>query len=375
VVPDIFYRRAILLARFIEDLIDADPARRLLIFSTGQGDDFSFVRLKSSFLTELETVQAAERGETDLRIETGWSALRELIRPLAGDPGREWRLWRMRRRQGAQQTANRMLFTNWLLAWSFIAAVAWAVTNATVITWLLRDLNLSWGNTLVDLIQHVSNDPNGLPIVDSWRNSDYHLPDWRANLPARIVGLSYAIAAPKYYEMLFSGLTPLVLGWRAGAVSWLALAAETTMRMMAVAPCTLVMTATLIEPRWWTINSAIGQCLTCLANYLTLAYIHAVLARSRRLGLSTVPGDDGKITGYSSFSQWAPTSLFYAAAVLTIGTCIYVNLLHDVYVYALAVTSINVVLFYVIKCGVGGPTIRVTMARTCLAAERVGRCR
>ncbi|WP_255954841.1 hypothetical protein [Streptomyces odontomachi] len=374
IVPDIFYVRAMLLARFLEDLIDASPARRLLIFTPGDASDFSFARLKDSFLAELEMVQAAEEGTTELRTETGWRALRELVRPLAGAPGREWRLWRMRRQQGVRGAANGMPFTNWLLAWSFLAAVIWAITNATVITWLLRDLNLSWGNHLVDLAQHVSHRPGELPIVDRWRHGGYTVPDWRANLPERMVGLSYAIAAPKYYEMLFSGLTPLVLGRRAGRTSRLALGAETIMRIMAVAPCTLVMTATLVDVRWWPINSAIGQCITAVSNYLTLAFIQAVVARSRQLGLSTVARDDTKITGLLSFSQWAPTSLFYAVIVLTIGSFLYAGVLHDEWVYALAVTATNIFLFYVIKCGIGGPTVRITMVRACLAAERVGRC-
>lgn len=219
VVPDIFYMRAVQLARFIEDLIDADPARRLLLFGTGTEHAFSFGELKSGFLAELETVQAAEQGESDLRVETGWRALRELLRPLAGDPGREWRLWRMHHQQSGRPEGYRRPFTNWLLAWSLVSALIWAVTNSTVITWLLRDFDLDWGNKLVELVQHLDGGSKGFPIVDSWRHSDYRLPDWRANLPARMVGLSYAIAAPKYYQTLFSGLTPLAIGWRAGALS------------------------------------------------------------------------------------------------------------------------------------------------------------
>ncbi|MER5357144.1 hypothetical protein [Streptomyces sp. NPDC002785] len=374
-VPDIFYMRAVQLARFIEDLIDANPARRLIVFGTGTEQEFSFAELKNSFLAELEMVQAAENGESELRAETGWRALPGLLRPLAGGPGREWRLWRMHRQQSARPDAHRSPFANWLLVWAMVSALIWAVTNTTVITWLLRDFDLDWGNKLVELVQHLDGGSDGLPIVDSWRHADYRLPDWRANLPARMVGLSYAIAAPKYYQTLFSGLTPLTIGWRAGALSRLALATEVVMRVMAVVPCLLVLAITLVEPRWWPLNSAIGQCLTWLANFLTLAYVRAVIARSRRLGLSTLPSDDGKITGLSAFTQWVPTSLFYATAVLTVGTFLYLEILHDVYVYALAVTSTNVFLFYVIKCGIGGPTVRVAMVRTCLAAERVARCR
>jgi serine/threonine protein kinase len=373
-VPDIFYMRAPLLARFVEDLIDAAPERRLLIFSGEAPPDFSFGRLKSSFLAELDVVQAAEKDMTDLRVETGVQALRELLRPLAGDPSRQWRLWRMRRQQSTGHAANRRLFTNWLLAWSLVAAAAWAISNATVVAWLLRDLNLDWGNNLVELVQHVSRNPNGLPIVDGWRNRDYRLPDWKTNLPSRMVGLSYALAAAKYYEVLFSGLTPVVVGRRAGVVSWIALGTEGAIRVMAFAPGVLVMTVTLVEPRWWPINSAIGQILTCLANSMMLLFVRRVIARSRQLGLSTVPADDSKVTGYSSFAQWAPTSFFYAVICLTIGVCIYLRLLQDVYVYAISVTATNVFLFYVIKCGIGGPTIRVCLVRACLAAERVGLC-
>ncbi len=375
VVPDIFYMRAVPLARFIEDLIDADPARRLLLFATGHEPVFFFEELKSRFLDELEMAQAAENGESDLRTETGWRALPGLLRPLAGDPGREWRLWRTHRRQNARPGAYRDRFANWLLVCSLASALIWAVTNATVITWLLRDFDLDWGNKLVELIQHLDGGTDGFPIVDAWRHADYRLPDWRANLPARMIGLSYAIAAPKYYQTLFAGLTPLVIGRRTGSLGRLALATEVIMRTMAVVPCLLVLAVTLVEPRWWPVNSAIGQCLTCLANFLTLAYIRAVITRSRRLGLSTLPSEDGKITGLPALAQWVPTSFFYATAVLSIGTLLYLGILHDVYVYALAVTSTNIFLFYVIKCGIGGPAVRVAMVRTCLAAERVARCR
>ncbi|MFD0404413.1 hypothetical protein [Kitasatospora sp. NPDC127116] len=374
VVPDIFYMRAPQLARFLEDLVDAVPQRRLLIFSDPARRDFSYVQLKERFLAELELVRAAERDSGELRVQTGWRALRELARPLAGDPGREWRLWRSRRRSGTPSaTGSRQPLATWLLGWSLLSALVWALTNFAVLTWLARDLNLSWDNRLIELTQHLGGNRDGLPIVDSWRHADYAVPDWRANLPARMVGLSYAIAAPKYYQMLFSGLTPLAIGRRAGSLSRLALTTETIMRIMAVVPCGLVLAITLVEPRWWPINSAIGQILTWLANAVTLAYVRAVIARSRRLGLTTVPEDDSKITGLAAFTQWSPTSMFYAVAVLSVGTLLYLGLLHDVYVYALAVTSTNLILFYVIKCGLGGPLVRVAIVRACLTAERIGR--
>src|SRR5213076_755098 len=99
----------------------------------------------------------------------------------------------MRRRQLAGPDAHREPFANWLLAWSLMPALLWAVTNSVVLAWLFRDFDLDWGNKLVELAQHLGRTPDGLPIVDAWRHSDYRIPDWRANLPARLVGLSYAI--------------------------------------------------------------------------------------------------------------------------------------------------------------------------------------
>lgn len=50
---------------------------------------------------------------------------------------------------------------------------------------------------------------------------------------------------------------------------------------------------------------------------------------------------------------------------------IYHGAFKDIYVYAMAVASINFFLFYVIKCGRGAAEIRVVLTRAMLASERL----
>jgi hypothetical protein len=79
------------------------------------------------------------------------------------------------------------------------------------------------------------------------------------------------------------------------------------------------------------------------------------------------------ITGVAAFSEWVPSSLFYAGVVSVIGMLIYLGKLHDEWMYALAVSAINFFLFYIIKCGKGASEVRVLLTRASFAGERLRR--
>ncbi|MDT3397498.1 hypothetical protein RKE29_12695 [Streptomyces sp. B1866] len=121
---------------------------------------------------------------------------------------------------------------------------------------------------------------------------------------------------------------------------------------------------------WWPIFTGIGISAVFLINLACLAFAQSAIRHARAHGLSTVPS--GRIAGLESFSQWTPSAGFYSAAVWTIGSLITVGLVGDVYVYSGAVTAINVVLFYAMKCsGASAAEVRVALGRACLAAERL----
>ena len=204
-----------------------------------------------------------------------------------------------------------------------------------------------------------------IPVVDGWRVASYHVPDWSDNWFARIVGFSYILVGAKYYGGILSGLMPLQ-GRLKGFAGWHSIVAEGMIRLQTVTAPVLVATTVFIQASFWPIASAIGQVIVFFCNLIVWSFAaRSMAARSqtcRRSGTSP-------IAGLEAFREWVPSSLFYAVMVLGIGLLIYAGVLHDIAVYAIGVTAINVCLFYLIKCGRGGREIRVGLARGCLAAE------
>lgn len=365
-VPDGYYAEAPLLARFIEDLIERNPDHRLLVFRAS-GAELRYEQLRVFLAEELAAVRITR---DDRPTRPRWlTAVIELWRPLLGVPRRQRQLWKLRREQ-LSRDSRRGMHVRWLLFWSLLSAGSWYITVTIVVTWWLRDLDLDWDNQPVVLLQRLTNTPKDqFPYLDLLRAPDYQIPDLAGNLPVRLVGLSFAIIAARYYQGLFASLTPLATGWRSGPLSVRAVTAETLMRMGTVVPAVLILLPTLIERRWWAIATALGVTYIFLCNWACNAFAKEAIRQARARGLSTVPR--GKIPGLESFGQWAPSALLYAISTWVVGSLITGGQLKDVYFYASAVAAINIVLFYIIKCGRNLPHVRAGLSRACLAAERI----
>ncbi len=134
----------------------------------------------------------------------------------------------------------------------------------------------------------------------------------------------------------------------------------------------LVLTANLVDVRWWPIASAIGQTVIFYANWAGIAFVGACLSKARKLDMSTVSPDNSMVTGFKQYSQWTPSSFFYATVVWGIGALIVTHHLRDEWLYACLVAAVNVVLFYVIKCGMSASDVRIALQRAVLAGERAG---
>ncbi|MDG4829632.1 hypothetical protein O7627_09990 [Solwaraspora sp. WMMD1047] len=381
IVPDAFYAHAPLLARFIEDLIDERSDRRLLVFSSSWSvnpeSGSHYDQLRTAFLAELDA-EAARIPPTDNHIVRGtWNLFQTrltfgLFRPLAGVPGQLRRIYRIRREEPGVAGQASTFAAARLLAWSWLSSVAWAVTFTITAIWIIRQLDWSWGNRMVEAVQwSLGGSDDNFPFLDSLRAPGYEMPNLTENAPALLVGLTYAMVSAKYYQNIFAGMNPLVAGWRAGGLTTRAVAAQWFMRVQTVTGAALVLPIVLYDPRFWPINSAIGQTFSLLTNGSGLLFARRALADARRRGLSTVPPTDANVTGLASFAEWTPSSLFYAGVVWVIGIPLYQGALRDVYVYALSVASINLFLFYMIKCGRGAAEIRVVLTRATCAAERL----
>lgn len=369
-VSDVLYSETPVMARFIEDLVDRDPYRRLLIFSPDP-DRPLYPQLRRYFKEELQALAVA-RADLPRVAGPAWvGTVLSWFTPLAGALGRQRRMWQIRRAQNHYRDPRRGMYVRWLLIWSWVSAVAWYLGAAILITWWLRDLGWDWGNQAVTFLQRLAGTTEDeFPYLDALRQSDYPIPDLAGNLPVRMVGMSFLLVGARYYQNLFAGITPLVTGLRQGRLSVHAVVAEAHMRMFSLTSFLLVMPPTLVQRRWWPIFTATGILLTFLCNWALLSFARAALRGARAEGLSIVP--PGRTAALDSFADWTPSAAFYTVSTWTIGSLIYLDLVKDVYVYAGAVTAINVVLFYLIKCsGDSAADVRIGLGRAFLAAERL----
>lgn len=385
-VPDAFYERVPLVARFIEDLIDQNPETRLVLFGSGEG--WKFGELGKVFNQELDATTAAEQEKAAPTDERLFTATVDLFRPDSRSPWRLWRLWKRRMEQESQTggkrrlfsrwlawfqpSGARSLFSRWLLAWSFVCAMSWYVVSITLIAWTLRDLSLGSTPVRFELLQRLLNSPHEFPVVDDLQVAGYRfgLP---YNLAARMVGISFALIGTKYYQNIFAGLTPLLghrrltdLGDRLRTYG-----TEFFVRMFAWWWAPLVLLPNLHDPRWWSICTAVGISGTCATNWACRSFSKRAIRKAQAIKLSTVPKEDNKVTGLAMFYDWAPSSLFYALLAWPIGLLIFFGVLKDELVYASGVALLNVGLFYIFKCSINAAQVRGGLARAFLAAERL----
>ncbi|NYI03548.1 hypothetical protein [Allostreptomyces psammosilenae] len=368
-VPDALYSDALMMARFIEDLTDASPANRLLLFPLDAGRPV-YPQLRRYFDEELDALSAA-REESD-RSPAWLFGPRGMYTPLAGAPARQLRVWRIRRSQGVGRGPGRDMYARWLVIWSWIAAVAWVVGAATVIVWWSRDIGgVPWGPDPVAVIDFVTRSDTGrIPLLDDLRADDYPLTDALGNLPVRMVCLSFLMAGARLYQNIFAGITTRVTGLRQGRLTVLAALTELQLRLFALIPIVLVTPPTLVQREWWPVFTGIGVTAIFLCNLTCTAFVTTALGHARDRSLSTVPS--GRVAGREEIRGWAATSAFYGVAVWTIASLLVTDRIHDQYVYAGSATAINLVIFYAVKCGGRDATdVRVALGRACLAAERL----
>src|SRR5207248_4134201 len=94
-------------------------------------------------------------------------------------------------------------YTRALFFWSVVSLFAAYVTTLAVVMWFLRDADWSWSGHAIEALQKATGGgETQFPLIDSLRAADYRVPDLRDNWPARLIGISYVLAAAKCYQNL-----------------------------------------------------------------------------------------------------------------------------------------------------------------------------
>ncbi|MGH4019858.1 MAG: hypothetical protein ACRDT0_11600 [Pseudonocardiaceae bacterium] len=377
-VPDRFYGQAPLIARLIEDLIDHRPERRLLVFKMASDSKDTYGSLATVLEQELDATQAtlvADSRQQKHAVPYDRESLLSsvgILFPLSREPKKRLRIYRVRKRQRILSDPRRSMHGRWLLTFSILASINFYITAFVSVFWFLRDVGIDILNPTGQVALRVLGaDPNSIPLIDNLRQSDYQLGQVTENLPARLVGLSFALCGSRYYQNIFGDVTTLVAQSPALKGTPSRLGTEFTIRLMSIWSSWLILSANLVQVRWWPICSAIGYTGVLLANVSSARFATKYLDMARQGGLSTVPPAHQKVTGLDVFGQWGQSMLFYCLVVWAFAIPIYLGILKDVYIYSILVASINIGMFYIIKTGVNALDIRTGLNRCFLAAERL----
>ncbi|GAB3413626.1 protein kinase family protein [Flindersiella endophytica] len=359
-VPTAFYAQAPPIARFIEDLIDADPRRRLLLFHARHAPDgLPYDRLWTNLVDELA---AARTSVSDRR---WWSDIAALADPFFGTVWRLGRLWRERRKQGP----DRERAPGRLFAWSVASAVFATLTSVLISIWIRRIVGWDWDNDVIVALQRLFGaQPDEFPLIDQLKSPHYKFPVGAPKVAFGVLALTFTLIGVKYYQSLFASVTPMALGRGAGRLGVRALVAEIAMRFWTIAPVLMVLPPLLVQPLWWAVFAAAGMTIVTICNWLAASFGQAVVKEGRKLELSTVPE---RITGISRYRSWIPGNTLYAVLLWMIAILLQLGVARDAIVYVSMICLVNVVQLYVVKCSVEGPDIRAGLGRACIAAERI----
>ncbi|MQM24062.1 protein kinase domain-containing protein [Glycomyces albidus] len=376
-LPDHSYVLSTGMARLLEDLVDADPGRRLLVTPIEEhdpvhGQDRNRIdQIRELFEREMAVIREAARLEPEGALEKARSLL-----PGSGTVSRQGRILRVRKRQAAELRRRglaadvpRLRKAQRLHRWAWAAAFVLWGTAALVATWWVEDLGVGWQAKGIEMVNiAIAQTGSDFDFFAAMRLDGYDMPDPWENLPARLVGFSFALVNARLYLNLFAEISPLSPLPRRGRRRFLTWATEFGLRSMAVLPSLCVLIPTLLQGDWWPLATQIGLVWTAIVFTVFIAFERDTHRRAREAGLSTVPEGEfppGRLV------RWRPTLLIYCATVLVMGTLIMLDLVQDELVYACFVSLINLSIYYFKSAGADAPRVRTELSRAFLAAERL----
>jgi serine/threonine protein kinase len=353
VIPDSLYRQTPYLARFIEDLIDAKPENRLLIFHPAPGEDV-FDTLRSAFADELKLLSVDDRAALS---ESSWLRnITELLLPSSRQVGHRFHIWRQAR--SAHAAIDN--YSGYLLTWSVISTTAWYLIFAVALLWGLRDVGIDAWSTPVTIIQKVFGSNSSLPVIDKLRAPGYQIQNWRANLQAPILAFSVGLAGTKYYQNILAGLTARAVS--GGRAFW----TEVFIRYTSFAVLVPALIGNLVQPQWWAWLMAIGYIPPTVTSYLCYSLARRNLRDAN--AFSTVwTSVDPTLQAYG---QWWSSMAFLVLALISLAIGLQLHVIHDVWVYASSLAALNVVIMYGFKSIYFAPSVRGSLTRAFIAGER-----
>ncbi|MDF5751202.1 hypothetical protein [Spongiactinospora sp. TRM90649] len=320
--PDVVWRISPDLGRALEDLIEEDPRRRLLLLPEGP---LRFDVL-GAFLDEAVELAGHEPDAARSR------ARRVLARvlPSSSEVSTQYQRWRLSRRS---VTGGRN--HSYLLLFAFVATACWWFILAKTALFNLDELVTGeWGGL-----------PSGMPLA------------------ADVIALTQGLLAAKYYQTILARLTAR------GVPGRLAPLTEVSIRLMTCVALLINIVPLFYRPDLWAWGAAAGAYLVTACNGLTLLLTTRMYQAGHDAGLSTIPAD-ARVRG-RGYEQWWWTMLLYALAVTVIAAGLSAGFLRDLWAYVFGLVAVSVGIHYLSKFVAAGMGVRAELARAFAAGERV----
>jgi hypothetical protein len=366
------YMDAPFLGRLIEDLVDEDPDKRLLLRETratsllDAGDRHEiydelrerlrqglkvYEQLASVTPTLADRPAGRHAGEAVLgAVGTMLMALSVVSQPV--------RFYQLGRQGGVLGREYSYLFR-----WAFLCSLSWAAGwTATFI--YLQD------NAVWKLV--VPSAPDLVELVQT-RSPEVLLRHYRAipslslvawdDLLFRLVLLTVIVTAAKYYMEIFAVLTVRGLPRSAGNRS-----VEVLMRLTGVVFGPMMIAANAYAPTDWLPLGALAVAPIIVNNLASWALATKIVKRAER-AFSTVRQSDLR-HAVDLYSEWWKLMLAYGLIMATVGGLVALGWAHDLPEYAIIVMTANVAKLYRSNCCKLAPWARGTLARALANGER-----
>jgi serine/threonine protein kinase len=331
------------LARAIEELIDHEPSQRLALMrgATPVSDPYDYVR--KLILQETEVLEIYEKRTT----ARGFGLLRGIgLLKVVNNPQLQ-NLFDVAK-QIEEPVDDAYADFPVLARWAVAAMACWVVTLSTFTFYTLADLG--WAAV----------EPSAAQLAEMV-HAHFQVGEFWANLPGRLVALTFGLTAVTYYINNFSTLSPKRLGVRIGSAS------EVVMRATSLGLVFPIMWAIVYAPNAWPICAGIGTMLVVVNNFLALR----IAIKGNRVGwrFSTRRAvGDRFITDV--FKEWWVLMGGYSLAMVAIGILLTTGLAHDGAIFAVCVIVINVAKMYRLNCIESAPQVRGCLSRDILTLRR-----
>jgi serine/threonine protein kinase len=326
-VPDEVWDISPALARLVEDLVEADPGRRLLLTRYTPGTPFSYGPLRELFDYTAEVVTKDPDISGTGRIRWGARLL-----PASMAWGTQLSRWRSSRRRRSSDAPRE----SYLLSFAFIATLNWwfifiataAISGQSVLT------GHGWG-----------------------------LPPSHAQLAADIICFDQGLIGAKYYSGILGNLTVWQIPGRFARTT------EVFIRSMSVVALPVTIVSAIWKPLLWSWSITVAALVVVVANWLILNLARGIYRAGAKNRLSiTPPGGRLNVRG---FEQWWWTMLLYAVVLAVIALGLQLHWLKDTGAYVFGLTVISVGIHYLSKFVAAGPGVRGGLGRVFCAGERL----